>query len=73
MMNYKLVNYQAHISSPQNQFADVLETATNQIIKEYMAVPKARELVRHLNMGGGFDGFTPAFFLADVPPLSIDE
>jgi hypothetical protein len=25
---------------------------------------KAKDLVRHLNFGGGFDGFTPAFFLA---------
>jgi hypothetical protein len=25
---------------------------------------KAKELVRHLNFGGGFDGSTPAFFLA---------
>ena len=51
MMNYKLVNYQAHILTPQTQYADVLEAATDQIIKEQMHVPKARELIRHLNMG----------------------
>jgi hypothetical protein len=26
---------------------------------------KAKEMVRHLNFGGGFDGHTPAFFLAE--------
>jgi hypothetical protein len=26
---------------------------------------KAKEMVRHLNFGGGFDGSTPAFFLAE--------
>ncbi len=73
MMNYKLVNYTAHISSPQTQYVDVLETTTNLIIKEQMHVPEARELARRLNMGGGFDGFTPAFFLAEVPPIIVDE
>ena len=73
MMNYKLVNYTADISTPNIQFADVLETTTNQTLKQNMSVPKARDLVRYLNMGGGFDGFTPAFFLAQVPPIAIGD
>jgi hypothetical protein len=30
-----------------------------------MRMSKAKEMVRHLNFGGGFDGSTPAFFLAE--------
>lgn len=42
---------------------DVVETTTNQVIKTDMTQSEAKALVRHLNMGGGFDGNTPAFFL----------
>ena len=44
---------------------DILETKTDQIVKRGLGIRKAKELVRHLNFGGGFDGSTPAFFLAD--------
>lgn len=46
---------------------DILETKTNQIIA---TIPghndEAKKLCRHLNMGGFFDGFTPAFFLQSI-------
>jgi hypothetical protein len=43
---------------------DILEIKTDQIVAQKLGMRKAKDLVRHLNFGGGFDGFTPAFFLA---------
>lgn len=63
MVNYKVLNYTAHIDSPHQVFADVVEVPTGYAIKSGLSVGKARELCRHLNLGGGFDGFTPNFFL----------
>ena len=56
MMNYKIV---LHPSG-----ADVLETATKQVItKKPLSYEDAKKLCRNLNLGGGFDAWTPAFFL----------
>ena len=63
MVNYKVVNYTANIDTPDIQLADVLEVATEQVIKNQVSVVEARETCRHLNFGGGFDGCTPNFFL----------
>lgn len=80
MMNYKL-EYAGigEIKNTHGKYGtavyDIVETPTNQVVAskvpEYMN--QAKNLCRHLNMGGGFDGFTPAFFLAAVPPITIDE
>jgi 16S rRNA G1207 methylase RsmC len=42
--------------------ADVIETKTNQTIVNDVSMPNAKLIARHLNFGGGFDGFTPSFF-----------
>ena len=42
---------------------NVVECGTKQIIKSDMGHLEAKSLCRHLNFGGGFDGFTPEFFL----------
>ena len=42
---------------------NVIETQTNQTIAEYLFEDDAIETVMHLMSGGGFDGFTPRFFL----------
>lgn len=76
MMNYKIENT-GRIIDVGNGFgepsADVVETTTNQTIKSDIGLSKAKALARYLNMGGGFDGFTPAFFLANVPPVIFTE
>lgn len=74
MVNYKVVNEGQTIpveSLITGRFmgyvefgGDILETKTNQLVMRGLGMRKAKELVRHLNFGGGFDGFTPAFFLA---------
>ena len=58
MVNYKVTNYTADISNPADISADVVET-----IEKGIPVAEARAQCRHLNFGGGFDGWTPAFFL----------
>jgi hypothetical protein len=67
MVNYKIVNDMQLIdigAGYVERGGDIIETKTNQIIKRGLSMRKAKDLVRHLNFGGGFDGSTPAFFLA---------
>jgi hypothetical protein len=71
MVNYKVKNYTAHITNPAALHADVIEVTTGHTIKSNLAVERARELCRHLNFGGGFDGFTPAFFLQNNAKISM--
>lgn len=44
----------------------VLETATETLIKKFSDMEEARQFRRFLNFGGGFDGWTPNFFLKSV-------
>ena len=52
---------------------EVVETGTRQIIKSDMRKEEAKSMTRHLNMGGGFDGFTPSFFLARIPVIKFGD
>lgn len=61
MMNYKSIR-----SDKVNLF-DVHESLTGQIILSGLTSEAAKKTTRHLNMGGGFDGKTPAFFLESLP------
>ena len=77
MMNYKLVQAGiANIPNTDGKFAgpayNILETSTGQTVVEGVLGYKdeAKKLCRHLNMGGGFDGNTPSFFLARIPGYS---
>lgn len=68
MVNYKIVNT-GKIVETKGKFGeiggDILEIKTDQIVIKSVCMSKAKEMVRHLNFGGGFDGSTPAFFLAE--------
>ena len=55
-MNYKL--------KIENDVS-VIETSTDQIIRSFDNLDSARKFLRQLNLGGGFDGWTPSFFLKD--------
>jgi hypothetical protein len=61
-MNYNLVE------GKDKSFYDILETTTDQVIKSFPGNEflKARAFMRHLNLGGSFDGWTPTFFLKTV-------
>jgi hypothetical protein len=68
MVNYKIVNDKQFVDIGAGYVemgGDILEIKTDQIVKRGLGIRKAKELVRHLNFGGGFDGSTPAFFLAE--------
>ena len=58
-MNYKLVTNPGH-------FFDVVETKTDHIVFTSAVHSKAKEVLRHLNFGGGFDGWTPSFMLKNL-------
>lgn len=47
-----------------NQY-HIIEKDTGYSINIFKTQDKARELCRSLNLGSGFDGYTPAFFLED--------
>jgi len=67
-MNYNLVEGKDKLNY------DVLEEATNQVIDSFPGdkFKEARAFMRHLNLGGGFDGFTPTFILKKVAePIKI--
>lgn len=42
---------------------NVVETSTQQVIRTCPLYSDAKALLRHLNLGGGFDGWTPTFML----------
>ena len=56
--NYKIVE--------ENNAFNVFEVPTEQVIKTFSDNKEARKFLRHLNLGGGFDGWTPTFFLKSV-------
>lgn len=45
---------------------NIFETTTEQVIKTFTDNAEARKFLRHLNLGGGFEGWTPTFFLQSV-------
>ena len=45
----------------------VVETKTGLDIYSSDSSKKNTEVCRHLNLGGGFDGWTPEFFLTIIP------
>jgi len=65
MVNYKITNEQMiDINTSYVEIGgDILELKTSQIVAEKLPMKKAKEMLRHLNFGGAFDGTTPAFFL----------
>jgi hypothetical protein len=71
-MGYRVVeDLLLHPSSSSNcSVYDVYEHRTETKekiwIKRFMNKDEAKSFSRHLNLGGGFDGWTPSFFLNKV-------
>jgi hypothetical protein len=61
-MNYKIID-----SKDIPTCFDVVETATNVIVKTFPLYQDARKFLRHLNLGGAFDGWTPMFMVKKFP------
>lgn len=75
MVNYKITNEQmvpfdTHLGGIDVGYicigGDILELKTSQVVAEKLPMKKAKEMLRHLNFGGAFDGTTPAFFLQKI-------
>lgn len=56
-MNYKL------IEGENKKTFYVKETTTDLVIESFSNFTEAKKFMRHLNLGGGFDGFTPEFMV----------
>lgn len=65
-----MVNYK--IQKLENGLNEIVETQTGNIVAGNLDANQAKTTCRHLNFGGGFDGWTPAFFLSK-PKFSFDE
>jgi len=59
IMNYVLVKNP--ISSKKSNYT-IIEEQTNKIVKSSVVFNDVKKLVKHLNCGGGFDGWSPDFF-----------
>lgn len=59
---YKMVNNR--VVSGKN-ICDVLETESENLIYKNISQSFATVVCRHFNLGGGFDGWTPKFFLSE--------
>jgi hypothetical protein len=57
-MNYKVLKINSGYS--------VVENSTDQTIRVFQNQADARKLMKHLNLGGGFDSWTPPFFLKNI-------
>ena len=63
-MNYKLVE------DENKKIYYVKETTTDLNIKAFKEFSEARKYMKFLNLGGSFDGFTPAFILKSTSTSS---
>ena len=61
-----MTNYRYVKSAIVNRH-DILEVKTGNIIKTGLTQVAAKETTRKLNFGMGFDGWTPEFFLKQIP------
>lgn len=57
-MNYKIMN--------DTGVFKVVETATAQTIRSFTQHSEAKKFLRHLNLGGGFDGWSPSFMISNI-------
>jgi hypothetical protein len=57
-----MVNYK--IQKSENGMHEIIETQTGYSVVQNLDAGQAKTTCRHMNFGGGFDGWTPSFFLA---------
>jgi hypothetical protein len=59
--------------SRTNKIFNVIEKQTGHCIKSFETQKKAFEYCCFLNAGGGFDGFTPEFFIKNVKIINSEQ
>lgn len=53
---------------------DIVEAKTDHVVATLPGFnDQAKAMTRHLNMGGGFAGWTPAFFLEQITPIKFGD
>jgi len=52
-----------YVIKKNGDFWDIVETQTNQVVKSCTTPCKAQVFKTNLNLGAGFDGWTPSFFV----------
>ena len=52
---------------------DIVEKSTNYIVRTLSCEKKALSLKRGLNLGKGFNGSTPGFFVREIPLKIYNE
>jgi hypothetical protein len=57
-MNYEIIQ-----TNENGKFYSIKETETDHIIATFKKSVDAKKMAKHLNLGGGFDGWTPNFFV----------
>lgn len=60
-MNYRYVTHSNNGNAAETA-ASILEIKTDHYVATNLNVGDAKKMTRHLNFGGGFDGWTPQFF-----------
>jgi hypothetical protein len=70
-MNYKLVDSEDMLFEGEYMFRtwDIVEIPTGLTLKYSLKKDDARSMLRHMNMGGAFNGFTPSFFCKKMKEL----
>lgn len=56
-----------------NGIYSVVEYLTEQTVGKFSDKLEARKFLRHLNLGGGFDGWTPSFFIKDLDLSLVND
>jgi hypothetical protein len=51
----------------------VFETKSEQSIHACTSFVEANKFAQHLELGGGFNGYTPNFFVANTSPEAAEE
>ena len=69
----KLYSYYPEFNDNEELLWLVYENASDQIVAEFFFEEDAQELVKFLESGGGFAGFTPAFILSNTAKVNIND
>ena len=64
-IDYRYEKEPREIDATMNTFS-VNETRTGLVLKEGLSYDEAKHVSKHLNLGGGFGGWTPMFFVTST-------
>lgn len=60
------MTYRVEFEKNSNEYL-VIEKDTDYVVRRSPKKRKMYSLVRKLNLGAGFNGFTPGFFVREIP------